>query len=587
MPKIALDVVGQAYKMPSIQLDAQTCINWYPIIDPTGKFPKSLAPTDGLTTFTNISAANQIRGTFELNDVLYVVAGDSFYIVDNNGNYDSKGTLKTSVGNVRMVPNDNQIFITDGVDGYVYQLVKSATREAGDFFVIENASSFIGGATFTGAGLDDMTSGGTYIGATSKNYRVEIDATGTPDTFQWSDSKGETWNGTGVVITGTAQTLNDGVTVTFTHTTGHALHDRWDFSTSTDSAFYVPVIPAYQDGYGIYIKEVSNRFYISAIDDFSLVNALDFAKENAWPDNLVAAISIKEELWLIGRTTSRVWYDTGAAEFPFEPRTNLLIKYGTRAPYSVAVGHDNLLLWIGNNTDGGRIVIIVEGYTPQIISTEALNAELDSYETVDDAIGFVYQRNGHIFYCLIFPTADRSWVFDLTTKEWHERRSTFASDLPSSSQWRQGRWRANNYVHYQGKHLVGDFESGKIYKLDATSYTEDGVRIQRERTTKVLSESLHRICAFSFEVNMQRGTGLTVQTDQGHDPQMMLQISTDDAVTWGNEQWRSLGKTGKYKLRAKWNRLGESDSFVFRIRTSDPIYTVLLGAVIDVEDTGT
>jgi hypothetical protein len=98
------------------------------------------------------------------------------------------------------------------------------------------ASTLVGSATQTGSGLDDMTSQGTFVGLnTDLDYRVKIDATGTPDTFTWSDDDGSTWEATGVSITASAQALNNGVTVTFGATTGHTLNDYWDFSTTTNN----------------------------------------------------------------------------------------------------------------------------------------------------------------------------------------------------------------------------------------------------------------------------------------------------------------------------------------------------------------
>lgn len=83
--------------------------------------------------------------------------------------------------------------------------------------------------TFTGSGLNDMTFGGTFIGAASAHYRIQIDAAGATDTFKWSDNGGTTWVATAVAITGLAQTLNNGITITFGATTGHTLDARWDF----------------------------------------------------------------------------------------------------------------------------------------------------------------------------------------------------------------------------------------------------------------------------------------------------------------------------------------------------------------------
>jgi hypothetical protein len=86
---------------------------------------------------------------------------------------------------------------------------------------------------FTGSGLDDCTSGGNYNGNANHQYRVEIDATGTPDTFSWSRTGDSTWIQTGVAITGAAQLLENGVYVTFAATTGHTTTDRWDFDADT------------------------------------------------------------------------------------------------------------------------------------------------------------------------------------------------------------------------------------------------------------------------------------------------------------------------------------------------------------------
>jgi hypothetical protein len=72
-----------------------------------------------------------------------------------------------------------------------------------------------------------MTTGGTAtsgITATS-TYDVEIDGTGSPNTFKWRLNGGAYT--TGVSMTGSAQTLSNGVTVTFAATTGHTLADRW------------------------------------------------------------------------------------------------------------------------------------------------------------------------------------------------------------------------------------------------------------------------------------------------------------------------------------------------------------------------
>ena len=62
--------------------------------------------------------------------------------------------------------------------------------------------------------------------------RVNITAiTPTANTFKWKKNAGSYT--TGVTITGSAQTLTDGVTITFAAALGHTLTDQWDISAKT------------------------------------------------------------------------------------------------------------------------------------------------------------------------------------------------------------------------------------------------------------------------------------------------------------------------------------------------------------------
>ena len=86
----------------------------------------------------------------------------------------------------------------------------------------------------TGSGLNDITFAGPYVGTTAVTYYVKIDATGTPDTFSWSKDNFSSTEATGVSLTGSAQTLDSGVTITAGATTGHTLNDVWQMTTIVD-----------------------------------------------------------------------------------------------------------------------------------------------------------------------------------------------------------------------------------------------------------------------------------------------------------------------------------------------------------------
>lgn len=82
--------------------------------------------------------------------------------------------------------------------------------------------------SFSGTGLNDMQGGGTYTGTTAATFTIEIDATGTPDTFRWRKDAGS-WT-SGVLIDLTNQDLSDGITATFGAETGHTVGDTWTIS---------------------------------------------------------------------------------------------------------------------------------------------------------------------------------------------------------------------------------------------------------------------------------------------------------------------------------------------------------------------
>jgi len=207
---------------------------------------------------------------YSLNGVLYAVVGKEFRIYNDLGGYHKVGTLNTSTGRVSIIANDTQILINDFQNGYVYQLIETSTRKANTFFRIANATSFISSPSFAGTGVNDLTINGNYTGDTSRTYKVQIDGSSSPyispvvfigvgvndmstsgvytssqtklyrieidgsaggvDTFRWSDSNGSSWNVSNVQITGDFQTLNDGVSVKFIHTTTHTISNAWTFT---------------------------------------------------------------------------------------------------------------------------------------------------------------------------------------------------------------------------------------------------------------------------------------------------------------------------------------------------------------------
>tara|TARA_B100000902_G_scaffold292226_1_gene278605 strand:- start:2057 stop:9787 length:7731 start_codon:yes stop_codon:yes gene_type:complete len=65
-------------------------------------------------------------------------------------------------------------------------------------------------------------------------YKLRIDATGTPDTFEWNNDGSNSFPNTGIAITGSSQVIENSVSVTFSSTTGHSIGDIFEFTVEND-----------------------------------------------------------------------------------------------------------------------------------------------------------------------------------------------------------------------------------------------------------------------------------------------------------------------------------------------------------------
>ena len=351
---------------------------------------------------------------------------------------------------------------------------------------------------------------------------------------------------------------------------GYLISPAYVFSVLSSSAFYGGTSVYFLDGRFILNRPGTGQFYASDMYKATF-SPLNFATAESSPDNLLNLIIDHREVWLLGSKTIEIWANSGAAGFPYERLTGAAIDLGCAAKYSVA-RMDNSVFWLGTNEASGLMVYRAESYAPKRISTHAIEFAIANYETVSDAQAYCYQQEGHSFYVLTFPTANATWAFDAATGAWHQR--AYMSDGL------QTRHRSNCFSSAWGLALVGDYENGNIYALDMDTYTDNGAAILRSRSCKTLQDGDYEWINFaSLQVDFEAGQGLN--DGQGIAPLVALQYSDDGGFTWSNERTCTLGAQGKYANRARWTRMGRSRSRVFRVRISDPIPVVIIGAAVN------
>ena len=382
------------------------------------------------------------------------------------------------------------------------------------------------------------------------------------------------------------------------------------FGQITDVDFPGALTVSYLGGYFVFIEPDSQRVWVTELLDPTSIDPLDFASAEGSPDGLVSSITDHSEVWLFGTNSVEVWYNSGAADFPLQRIQGAYNEIGCAATYSVAK-LDNGLFWLGADARGRGVVYRANGYTGTRISTHAVEWQIQQYGDISDAIAYTYQQDGHAFYVLTFPTADRTWVYDVATQAWHERASFTNGDF--------GRHRSNCQMSFNQKIIVGDYQNGNLYAFDLEVYA-DGPRVQKWlRSWRALptgTNNLNRTAQHSLQLDAEAGVGAVGVTEvPGHiyltpltigdlgiedeivivnsidlyvEPQVMLRWSDDGGHTWSNEHWQTMGTRGAYGTRVFWRRLGMTNKLrdrVYEISGTDPVKIAIMGAELHMSPT--
>lgn len=327
------------------------------------------------------------------------------------------------------------------------------------------------------------------------------------------------------------------------------------------------------DGYFIVTENNSGRFYISGILDGLSWDALDFATAESNPDNLVALANVTGQLYLMGSRTFEVWTNSGAEAFPFSRINGAIGTSGTMAAHTVCV-NDGMVLWVGQDKYGNGNVFLMQGYRPQRISTEAIELVLNYIPYPTQMRGYMYQSEGHTFYCITGGGLETTLVYDLATKLWHER-----AYFNSNGHFEQHL--AADLMYCFNKHICCDRRNGNVYEMSMSAYDDAGETIVRERIYTHLSEENKYIRFNRLEIGIEAGVGLDDTTGNGYNPVLSLQLSRDGARTWSDWNNVEIGKAGQFRTRVIFRRLGIAYQMTFRIRISEPVKVMITGSYLE------
>jgi hypothetical protein len=396
---------------------------------------------------------------------------------------------------------------------------------------------------------------------------------------------------TAVLVDGTTK----GSTITFVPAAGgQPLSNMFAPLVDPTGTFVGATRVDYADTFLVFNAPGTNDWYTSLNNQVSF-NALVQAAKSSYPDPIQTIAFNIRQVWLIGKDSSEVWYLSGGSSettFAYSEWPNIFIPYGTAAPYSLCQA-DIDLYWLSHNRQGRALFVKSEGYGVVAVSTRAIEDELSKYPTISDCISYSYQQAGHTFVSFSFPTADKTWVYDIATKQWHER-----AYLDNNG--KLHRERVSFCTPAYDLNIGQDWETGELYALDLNTFTDNLKPIVCIRSFPHTMSDLKEITHVGFVADIAAGTLLDsgevnvsldpwnpgfdpgfgpIQAVEG--PMLNMRYSNDGGGTWSNYRRKGLISAGHYRSLMRYRGLGMARDRVYELSWSAPMMVTLQGAFLD------
>ena len=354
----------------------------------------------------------------------------------------------------------------------------------------------------------------------------------------------------------------------------------------------------FSDTYLAFATPGTNEWLVTLSDQVAF-NALVNAAKDSSPDPIETLAFNLRQAWLLGTQRSEIWFLAGSTPFPYNEWPNVFIPYGCAAVYSLTQADYNLF-WLSRNPNGQAIALKTKGNAVEAVSTRALEYEWSNYARIDDCITGSFQQAGHTFVVFHFPSADRSWAYDLATQQWHRR--TYLDAQGGSHREKTAFYAAVGADGGYAPTVVGqDWQTGQIYALDPKFYTDNGQPIICRRSFPHVMENMKEITHVAFVADFSTGNIIGVGDNPpgspwstgfssgfgpnfatpSSGPQLFMRYSNDGGNTWTNYRGKKRMNSGNYRSMMRWRGLGMARDRIYELLWSYNAESALQGAFVD------
>jgi hypothetical protein len=301
----------------------------------------------------------------------------------------------------------------------------------------------------------------------------------------------------------------------------------------TNPNFVQSVSVDYIDGRHVYIPADGSPAFYSEIDDAGNINALSFFDSEFLPDINRWTINVRGSLFIMGTDSGDQFTSTGDNTAPFVRRTGSSIDTGY---VSGGVRYGNTFAFIGKARSQSYDFYVMATGEAQSISNPAVAEDLAQY-TKDQVEECVVNRFKYLgkeflawtFYDKTYCFCEGNWFF-------------LDSEIDGSN---TGPWRVNGIAFADGNYYVGDSDTANMGKL-TNSPSEYGSQVEYQIDTFLRAQRGANMTPSKCEIEVLTGQNATT---------VGLSLSLDGRIK-SDYSYRSLGSTGQYQKRVRWQPSG-------------------------------
>lgn len=299
------------------------------------------------------------------------------------------------------------------------------------------------------------------------------------------------------------------------------------------------------DGRFIWTPTDGSVLLYSDVDSAGSVDPLAFFDAEVLPDLNLGTENIRNDLFVFGGHSIERFRNNGTPDQPFLRVNNSIVEVGL---VGAKIKSQDSVLFLGIDRNGGYAFFVFEQGTATKISDDAINERLNlDYTPAQLATCQAQRWNWRGQDCFVFTMPDRAYLFQNGRWSYIDTGVTQPTGISTFPQ--------TNATLFNGVWYLQD-ENG-LCKLDDT--------VEQDYTGE-FSRRIHSFARLSNEdvfcpAYMELGATQGLSTPAG-----TIGLSlTKNGRLWSSPYYRSLGATGNYDERLRWQPaggLGRFDGFM-------------------------